>query len=131
MGWTMEPTGPDALPVGDGILSSHSETHRRATDVEDHSHMRMSNGVRARVAVLWVWGSALAGAAALLLAWAMTENYSSMSRRIDDQKAGLHSVVNTVQEHDRSLATVIANQQYLIEQQHRIEEKLDILVRRR
>lgn len=93
--------------------------------------MRQSNGVRAKVAVLWVWGSAVAGAAFLLLAWAMSENYTSVVRRIDEQKQGLHSVISTVQQHERALAAIEANQQYMMAAQQRIEEKVDLLLERR
>jgi hypothetical protein len=128
MGWRMESSGSDALPVGERVLMKAEEQHRRAGDTESHVHLRMSNGVRARVAVLWVWGTAIAGAAFVLLGWAMSENYSAMGRRIDEQKIGLHNVVSIVQSHDRALAAIEANQQNVMLTQQRIEAKLDKLL---
>ena len=64
-------------------------------------------------------------------AWLLLENYELMQARIRALEAHSELVATRVYAHDAQLAEIRANQSNLLETQRRIEDKLDLVLRRR
>ncbi len=115
------------------IETSASHEHHRDPDdgAVCHYHRRNRNGASGGMDThqKWVIGVISAGIVTLLAFFAV-ENYRMVNSRIDDQKSALHKIVDELAQHQTAIVEMRTNQKTMMESQQRIEDKLDLIIRK-
>lgn len=112
------------------LTSADHEHHREPDGPVCHYHRRERNGMSGMdTHQKWIVGVISTGIITLLAFFAV-ENYRMVNSRIDDQKSALHKIVEELAQHQTAIVEMRTNQKTMMESQQRIEDKLDLIIRK-